>query len=233
MTQPAQPFWFNRSALELIDARAQAHFGIPLSVLMENAGRELSHVVHKYTEESSHVLILIGRGNNGGDGAVAARHLSNHGYPIVVASPWQPDDFCPPLRAALHTLSSMSVPVLTGFTAENLIRWRETSSVQDVIVDALYGTGLRRPLAASIEKLISAVNESMRRVISCDIPSGLDCDTGRTWGACVQAAHTVSYCGMKVGFHHPAALGLLGQVSIGDIGVPTCLLASLAIPEPE
>jgi hydroxyethylthiazole kinase-like uncharacterized protein yjeF len=231
--KPAQTLWFSRAALQEIDNRATRDFGIEPVVLMENAGRELAHVARQYSEATSQILILAGKGNNGGDGMVAARHLSNAGHAVVLASPWAAADLSPLAAGQLKTLRAMGVNLKEHFDAAAMAAWRDASAVHDVVVDCLFGSGLRRTMDARICELIAAVNESMRRVISCDIPSGLDCDSGQTWGACICAAHTVSYCGMKLGFHSPAALTVLGQVSIGDIGAPRELLLQLASPEPQ
>lgn len=224
--------WFSRDALRQVDIRADAEFCLAPPILMENAGRELAQIVHKYTEPSSAVLILVGRGNNGGDGLVAARHLANAGYQVAIASPWRAADFALLAAAGLRTVAAMGLPLREGFDAPEMRSWRNRSAVNDVVVDCLFGVGLNRAMEPAVCELISAVNESMRRVVSCDIPSGLDCDTGRTWGECIYASHTVSYCGMKIGFHFATAMAALGQISIGDIGVPQQLLVELASPEP-
>lgn len=231
--KPAEALWFSREALRQIDARAARDYGLEPVVLMENAGRELACITQKYTEPSSHILIVIGKGNNGGDGLVAARHLVNTGHDVKLASPWTAADLAPLSAGQLKTVRAMGMSLQGGFNAATMTAWRDNSAVHDVVIDCLFGSGLRRPMDATVCELITAVNESMRRVISCDIPSGLDCDTGQTWGECICAAHTVSYCGMKTGFHNPVAMASLGQVSIGDIGVPRQLLIELASPEPD
>ena len=231
--KPAAALWFSREALRQIDARAATDFGLEPAVLMENAGRELALITQKYAEPSSNILILIGKGNNGGDGLVAARHLVNAGHAVMLASLGTAAELSPLSAGQLKTLRAMGISLQEGFHAANMAAWRDNSAVHDVVIDCLFGSGLRRPMDATVCEMITAVNESMRRVISCDIPSGLDCDTGQTWGACICAAHTVSYCGMKMGFHNPMAMASLGQVSIGDIGVPRQLLIELASPEPD
>ncbi len=225
--------WFTRDALRNIDARAASDFGLEPVVLMENAGRELALVTRQYTEPTSQILILVGKGNNGGDGLVAARHLANAGHRVVLASPWATTDFSLLSARQLKTVRAMGMKVIEGFNAAAMTTWREHSAVHDAVIDGLFGSGLSRPMDGGVCELIAAVNESMRRVISCDIPSGLDSDTGQTWGQCIYAAHTVSYCGMKVGFHHATAMAALGQISIGDIGAPRQLLLEYSSPEPD
>ncbi len=231
--KPAEALWFSRDALRQIDTRAAADYGLEPAVLMENAGRELALITRKYAEPTSQILILTGKGNNGGDGMVAARHLTNAGHDVRLASPWTAAELSTLAAGQLKTTRAMGIPLQEGFGAAAMAAWRDNSAVHDVVIDCLFGSGLRRPMDTTICELIAAVNDSMRRVISCDIPSGLDCDTGTTWGACICAAHTVSYCGMKMGFHHPTAMASLGQLSIGDIGVPRPLLIELASPEPD
>lgn len=196
-------------------------------VLMENAGREVAQVARSYMMEGSSVLILAGAGNNGGDGLVAARHLANHGHRVTVLLTGDEHKFTGAAETQLQIIKKMDIPLaILPRQKDAFTRWLEHSDVGDAVVDAMFGTGLNRPVDVSIQDLIAQVNQSNRRVISVDIPSGLDCDTGQALGAAVQAAHTVSFCGMKIGFESADAISFLGQISIGDIGAPQALLQS-------
>jgi NAD(P)H-hydrate epimerase len=88
------------------------------------------------------------------------------------------------------------------------------------VVDALFGTGLSGAVRPPLDRVIEAINASRARVLAVDIPSGLDCDTGRPLGATVRAEHTVTFAAPKAGFASPEARAWLGQVHLADIGVP-------------
>lgn len=227
-TAPAA-LWFSRRSLTEIDRRAVADFGLSIAALMENAGRALAEITRAYTLADSRVLVLAGAGNNGGDGLVAARCLSNFGQPVEILLLAPPEKFKGPAADQLHTVQRMGIPIYNHTAADTIARWIANSNVDDAIVDAIFGTGLARPVANGAAAVIQSANESNRRVISADIPSGLDSDTGEPLGIAVRATHTVSFCGMKIGFAKPSAIGYLGQCSISDIGVPRALLEELAV----
>lgn len=223
---PDRPMlWFSRAQLMQVDRRAVEEFGISVLMLMENAGREVAQVARSYTMEGSSVLILAGAGNNGGDGLVAARHLANHGHRVTILLTVDEHKFTGAAQTQLQIIRKMGIPLaILPRQKEAFTQWLEHSDVGDAVVDAIFGTGLNRPLDGSIQELIAAVNQSNRRVISVDIPSGLECDTGQALGGAVRATHTVSFCGMKIGFEAADAISYLGQLSIGDIGAPQSLL---------
>ncbi len=225
---PDRPMlWFSRAQLMQVDRRAVEEFGMSVLVLMENAGREVAQVARSYMMEGSAVLILAGAGNNGGDGLVAARHLANHGHRVTVLLTVDEHKFTGAAQTQLQIIKKMDIPsAIFPRQKDAFTQWLEHSDVGDAVVDAMFGTGLNRPVDVSIQELIAQVNQSNRRVISVDIPSGLDCDTGQALGAAVQAAHTVSFCGMKIGFESADAISYLGQISIADIGAPQALLQS-------
>ena len=233
MTHPEIPdrtmLWFSRAGLMEVDRRAVEDFGIEVPVLMENAGRQVAEVTRSYMMEGSAVLILAGAGNNGGDGLVAARHLANRGHRVQILLTADEHKFSGAAQRQLHIARKMEIPVaiLPG-QKDALTRWLENSDVGDAVVDAMFGTGLNRPLDGPVKDWIMQLNQANRRVIGVDIPSGLDCDTGQALGIAVQAAHTVSFCGMKIGFETADAIGYLGQISIGDIGAPEALLRACA-----
>ena len=227
---PARPMlWFSRAGLMEVDRRAVEDFGIEVPVLMENAGRQVAEVARSYMMEGSAVLIIAGAGNNGGDGLVAARHLANRGHQVQILLICDESKFTGAAQKQLQIVRKMELPVvILPRQNDALIRWLENSDVGDAVVDAMFGTGLNRPLDAPVKDLIMQLNNANHRVISVDIPSGLDCDTGQALGIAVQAAHTVSFCGMKIGFESADAIRYLGQISIGDIGAPVALLQACA-----
>lgn len=196
---------------------------------MENAGRNAADLIEKIitTRPGSRrvhrptVSIVCGKGNNGGDGFVIARHLSMRGFDVAVdlfgdSSGLSSD------AAVNHAIAArMGIPIhrldvpraLTSIAR----RWRRSASV----VDALLGTGfsgeVREPLANVIRK-INALEGP--RIVAVDVPSGLDADTGEPGGVAVRAHCTITFLAAKAGFGSPAAKVYLGRVNVADIGAP-------------
>jgi len=230
----SNPLVFTRQALQELDRRAVEEFHIPILVLMENAGRSVAKVAVHYLKPTSAVLVVAGPGNNGADGLVAARHLHNFGYRVHILTTFAPHSVAvgSPLAQQLQIVAAMRMPVeeISGNHAE-LRDWIVDSAPYDLIIDGLFGTGLSRPVTGLARDVIHALNVARRTILAIDLPSGLDCDTGEPLGEgglAVQAAETVSFCGLKTGFMKPAAKPYVGKVTVADIGAPIELLRALA-----
>lgn len=216
-------FTFSRDGLREIDRRAVAEYGIPVLVLMENAGRAVAEEVKRGLK--GRVLIVCGAGNNGGDGLVAARHLANAGVAVEVLLLGGREEFKHAAALQLAIVDKMGVPCEPA-VKEAVRDWLVEGTEADVIVDALFGTGLSRNVDGVARQVIEAMNRSGRRIVSVDIPSGLDADSGAVLGAAVEATVTVSFCGGKLGFTKGAFQ--VGKCVVADIGVPINLLRELA-----
>ena len=226
----AQPLIFSRAALQELDRRAVEEFHIPILVLMENAGRAVAGAAQQMLKHGGSVLIVCGPGNNGGDGLVAARHLHNAGMAVEILLLGEPEQFREATAAQLAIVQAMKLPVQTISADHQELRdWLAASNPNDLIIDALFGTGLSRPVEGLAHDVINALNQTHHSVLSVDIPSGLDCDTGQPLGTAIRAAATVSFCGLKKGFGQAAAC--TGKVIVGDIGAPVELLRELGRSE--
>ncbi len=237
-TMASHPFIFTRAALRELDRRAVEEFHIPLLVLMENAGRAAADAARRLLQKSSgkKALILAGPGNNGGDGLAAARHLHNAGIAVTILLLAPRDRYKDAAAAQLTIIEAMKLPLETlthGHppTPPQLRDWLVDSSPEDLLIDALFGTGLSRPPEGLAAEVITAANTAARTILAIDIPSGLDCDTGHPPAggnpdAVIHAAETISFCGIKKGFAHGKAF--TGKVTIADIGVPLELLRELS-----
>lgn len=237
-------FTLTRKQVRELDRRAIEGFGVPGVVLMENAGRGCAELLMRLNPEQKPTVILCGPGNNGGDGFVIARHLDNHGWPVeigIVHAPRErkPDEqrlrldltypvgLPPDADANLRIIRAShfnTFPIHDanhfqgGILAETIMlreRW---------LVDALFGTGLSRPLAPPFDELVSQVNASRNPILAVDIPSGLDCDTGEPLGPTVRATHTATFVAPKRGFLNPASRAWTGEVHVIDIGAPRVLV---------
>ena len=211
-----------RDEVRSIDVLASETLGIPTLLLMENAGRGAAAWLKDQLGEGEAILVLCGPGNNGGDGAVVARHLDSWGFDVRVA--W----FVEPGRLRGDAAIQQGILTRSGFSQIHV----DETSLADFdwsagwIVDGLLGTGLTRPVEGLLSAAIDAMNRSGRPVLALDVPSGLDVDTGRPLGRAVRAKATVTFVARKVGFLKPEAAEFLGEVVVVDIGVPRCLFAS-------
>ena len=218
-------FSLTRHQVRELDRRAIAEYGIPGIVLMENAGRGAAELLVRLNPERRPVLILCGPGNNGGDGFVMARHLQNAGIevdPLLFGTIEQ----LPPDAQTNATIWQKCGPLWTVPVGRSLDveARRIIEGSQGWIVDALFGTGLKRALGAPFDELVAAVNARKLPVLAIDLPSGLDCDTGVPLGPTIRAAHTATFVAHKQGFLNPNAAEWLGEVHVIDIGAPKKLV---------
>jgi NAD(P)H-hydrate epimerase len=220
----ATPF-LSRDEVRALDRRAIEEFGVPGVVLMENAGRGTAELLLSLGVHGP-VAVCCGKGNNGGDGFVIARHLDNHHVPVRVLLFCRPDDLTGDAAVNYRIIDRTGLPVVVhaGPSVDEAALRRELAAAEWV-VDALFGSGLSGPVRPPFDRVIAAVNDSPARVLAVDIPSGLDCDTGLPLGAAVRAHHTATIAALKKGFAQPAAREWLGQVHVIDMGAPRSLLA--------
>lgn len=201
-----------------MDRRCASEFGIPSLLLMEHAGRAVAEEALRFRPRRA--LLVCGGGNNGGDGFVAARHLANRGVRCTVVyfqPPAQPDP-------ALHfvILRKLRVP-LARWGRLSAGRRRSFLQKTDVVVDAIFGTGLTRPVGGPYRTAIEEINRARRPVVSVDLPSGMHADTGEPMGACVRATRTVTLGLPKRAFLRRAARAYTGTVVVADISLPARL----------
>ncbi|HEX8878235.1 MAG TPA: NAD(P)H-hydrate epimerase [Phycisphaerales bacterium] len=241
---PASLYVLPRDAARQIDRRVEQEFGIPTLVLMENAA---VHVAETALEElvgvhDPLVLVACGPGNNGGDGLAVARHLSNAGVDVRLVVLGDAEDVRGDAGVQLNACRRMKLPILyTGDKGAVAIDGaltdpNGTARKPHVVIDALFGTGLTRPVEGTAAELIASINEMGRRgahVISVDVPSGLDADTGAALGAVVRARTTVTFVGLKPGLLAFDAQGWVGDVIVADIGAPRSLVEELGTPVEE
>ncbi len=221
----------DRAQVRAFDAWAINRLGLPGVVLMENAGRGCAERLLARLREpaASHVVLLCGPGNNGGDGYVIARHLANAGVHTETVICGDREHVRGEARVHLDVLERMGAAIRTwamvGLRVETV---REALSSADWVVDALFGTGLTGPVRAGYDVVIEALNQMGKPVLAVDIPSGLDCDTGRPLGPTVKATLTVTFVAVKEGFARaPDAAAYTGGVEVASIGIAPRLWPAL------
>jgi NAD(P)H-hydrate epimerase len=206
-----------------LDKFAIETVGIPGVVLMENAGRAVFEAAYKaLAGNPMPAIVFCGRGNNGGDGFVVARHLINNG---VETSVYVIGAFSKIKGAAavnLRILRKMGVPI-QKVSAKRLPELHDRMKRCGLIIDALLGTGLSGEVTGLYREVIALINEAGCPVLSVDIPSGLDGATGHPLGIAVVANTTVTFQLPKKGFENPKARNFTGELKIVDIGIPVHL----------
>jgi ADP-dependent NAD(P)H-hydrate dehydratase / NAD(P)H-hydrate epimerase len=209
--------------MQLMDQRAIKEFGIAGLDLMENAGRACADAITESFGEGAgrQALVVAGKGNNGGDGYVIARILSQRGWDTPVLLLAHPSEIAGDAAVNLALLDKGSL-VLPPVGAELPISIFRSATL---IVDALLGTGVRSEVTGAFRQAIEMINAAGKPVIAVDIPSGVDAGSGRVLGAAVRADLTVSFALAKVGnVVHPGA-GLCGRLVVADIGMPPEVVA--------
>jgi NAD(P)H-hydrate epimerase len=222
--------FLSREEVRALDRRAIEEFGVPSVVLMENAGRGAAELLISLGVHGQ-VVVCCGKGNNGGDGFVIARHLDNRGISVRVLLFARPEDLAGDAAINYQIIARAGLPIVIH--ADNPVddpALRGELAAAEWVVDALFGTGLAGPVRKPFDQIIAAINESPARVLAVDIPSGLDCDTGKPLGPTVRAHHTTTFVAMKKGFANPETRRWLGQVHVVDIGAPRRLVEQLYSP---
>lgn len=181
------------------------------------------------------ILLLCGPGNNGGDGGVVARHLDSWGFPVQVVWLARTDQLRgdPAVQASILDHSGIEQTFWGDAEDPDFLRLQalETRVARaDWLVDALFGTGLSRPVEGTGRALIDLVNQSGKPILALDLPSGLDADTGRPLGSAVRALATATFAAPKIGFSQPGAFEYTGRIAVIDLGLPRRLIAPYQIP---
>lgn len=212
--------------LRELDRQATLVYGIPGPVLMENAGRGAAECLLRLGIGGK-VVICCGKGNNGGDGLVIARHLDAMGVAVEVILAGPKEKLSPDASLQYHIVDKSGIPMRFASDDELTGLWlAERLANADWIVDALFGTGLTGPLRSPFDSAVKTINTAPGRRFAIDIPSGLDGDTGAPLGQTIRATHTVTFVAQKTGFAQAGARAWLGDVTVVPIGLPRRLIES-------
>jgi len=234
---PRAIYLLSRDAVRRLDTLARERYAIPGIVLMENAARHAVDIALEELEgvDEPRVLVVAGPGNNGGDGLAMARHLHNAGAIVQV------------LLAAPHSaysgdaLANLKITLAMGLIPDTDappctpcdLELAASGMNPDLIVDALFGTGLDRPLSGVMAGLVDAINtqaDAGVRVLSVDLPSGLDAESGAPLPVAVRATTTVTFVALKPGLLTLEAQTFVGDLVVADIGAPRELVVELGTP---
>jgi NAD(P)H-hydrate epimerase len=201
-----------------LERRAVEERGVPASRLMEAAGKAVADEAAKLTDGGIYYL-FAGYGNNGGDGFVAARYLAKSGYAVRVFLVGEPKKLSAESQANLDLSIDAGISAKKMTSAVDIETAMKPIAAKDVIIDAIFGIGLKGEVMEFYQKVIEAINSTKAHVISVDVPSGLDADTGKPLPVAVRAEETVTFAYPKTGFKSPQAQPYLGKLIIADIGL--------------
>jgi NAD(P)H-hydrate epimerase len=218
----------SRAQMRAFDRHAIETCHVPGVVLMENAGRGAADVAARILGDGlaeARVVVVCGAGNNGGDGFVVARHLWARGADVRVFLAGAPERVFGDARINHDAYVDLGGQVTTVRPGKDPLAELEAAlGLADLVVDALFGTGLDRPIDGATASIIDAINRAPGRRLALDIPSGLDADSGAPLGACIEAHDTVCFGHLKVGLLTPQGARLAGRVHVADLGVPDTIL---------
>lgn len=201
-----------REEMQKIDRDAIDHLHVPSIVLMENAA---IHFVYRLDLSRDNYLVLASVGNNGGDGLAITRQLMIRNKKVKTIVIGNLEKATPDFLINYNILKQLGAePLITG----DFEIIEEKIAEADVIIDALFGIGMKTPLRDPYPQLINLVNRSERHIISVDIPSGLDANTGLPLGTCIKADKTVTMHAVKQGL--VKGKEFTGELSIASIGIP-------------
>ena len=209
-----------------VDRLAERTFGVGLVQMMENAGRGLAHLARvRFLDGDPRgrgVVVLAGRGGNGGGGLACARRLDGWGAKAHVFTVAPASEYAGVPKHQLDILTRIGLPVTEEGNGQSLPE-------ADLIVDSIIGYSLRGDPTGASAALIRAANEHEAPVLSLDVPSGLDATTGKAADPCVRATATLTLALPKQGIYSPAAQPHVGELYLADIGVPRQLYARPAL----
>lgn len=216
----------DNDAMREADRHTIEDLGVLGLVLMENAATGVVDALREAYPEARTVLILCGRGNNGGDGLAAARHLANGGHDVEVVLLADPENLSPDAQTNLAWARAvgLEIDVVTGDEPGSLESRLQGGGVPDVIVDAMLGTGLDRPLKGRLARIVERVNQCPAPVVAVDIPTGLAGSSAGVPGPFVEADVCTTFASLMPCHCLPPACEACGEVAVVDIGIPPAVL---------
>jgi ADP-dependent NAD(P)H-hydrate dehydratase / NAD(P)H-hydrate epimerase len=213
------------AAMRAADA-ATIRSGVPSGELMENAGAAIAQALRHFRPDVRRVVVVCGPGNNGGDGFVAARHLAFAGVRPEIFALGNPEAYRGDPAENRDRARALGIPIRALKEKAAFHELGRALDSADAAVDALFGTGLSRPLAGGARRAVEILNASGRPIVAADVPSGLFADEGKIAGPAVRAALTVALGAPKPCHVLPPASDFCGRLAIADIGIPRKTLES-------
>jgi NAD(P)H-hydrate epimerase len=206
------------------DRAAQRQARIPSLLLMERAAEGVTELIVEKYPQARNVAVICGPGSNGGDGLAAARLLAQRGFGIRIVTLGPLDLYRGDPKINLESAQALKLPIVEGSSRRGSTALSGALEWADLVVDALFGTGLSRPLSGPARQTVEAINSSGRPVVAVDMPSGATGDSGAVRGAVVCAAWTAAIAALKWSHVFEPARGRCGEIAVVDIGIPDEIL---------
>jgi hydroxyethylthiazole kinase-like uncharacterized protein yjeF len=212
--------------MQELDRKAIEGYKIPGIVLMENAGRGAAEVISSAFPDiqNKKIAIVAGKGNNGGDGFVIARHLLNRGVSVKVYLLTDPKALRGDAEINYHIFSRMKGEVISVPSSKDYQKVKRELEKFDLLIDGIFGTGLDAEVRGYYREVIDHLNTLQRPIVAIDIPSGLDANTGKPFGTAIRAALTVTFGLPKVGHLISPGPDYVGALKVIDISIPRRLV---------
>lgn len=198
------------SKMKQIDEFTIEKIGIPAMVLMERAAYETVSVIKRNIKRTDRILVVCGTGNNGGDGVAAGRILYGEGYDVAILFIGEETKCSPQMKEQLAIARNLELPF------ENCNKLH----AYNIIIDAIFGVGLTRPISGYYADIIEQINASQSKVFSVDIPSGISADSGKLMSIAVKADYTITFGYQKHGLLLYPGVEYAGKIIVADIGFP-------------
>lgn len=220
------PLVLSAAQMKAVDRAAIERWGVPGIALMENAGRGVAEVIARERPAllGLDVRVVCGPGQNGGDGFVIARHLANRGAHVTVLLTVPPAKIAGDAAVFARAMSAIPGLVVRDGSSDDVAAWRQHLTGADVLVDAIFGTGLRAEVTGAPAAAVEAMNGTDALRVAVDVPTGLDADSGAARGPVLRAHVTATMGAPKLGLVlDPEAP--VGRIEVVDIGVSVAMLA--------
>lgn len=216
-----------------IEKAAIEEYGIPGIVLMENAGVEVVRQIESILGNlyNKKISVFAGTGNNGGDGYVVARHLHNQGAKVKVFLIGSKANVQGDALTNLQIITHMGIDILEVANQHDWDKVKIAMTFTDCLVDALLGTGFTGQLRDNMTQVVECINKMNKVIISIDVPTGVDGDTGQIQGVAVKASHTITFALPKQGLLLYPGASYVGELYVADIGIPKLLLQDRSIQQ--
>ena len=205
-----------------LDKEALEKFGIPSIILMENAGRAVYKTACKMLagQKKKKIICVCGKGNNGGDGFVAARHLVNNGFAADIFLVSDPGTLKGDAKINYDILDKMKINIKLLKEDHDFDNFKESLKKARLLIDAIFGIGILGEVKEPFAGVINLMNESRKPILAVDTPSGLDATEGKAPGACIKATKTVTFAFPKTGFIKNDGPDKIGALVVADISLP-------------
>ncbi len=210
--------------MKKIDNIAIYEYGIPSLALMENAAAAVFDCIKENYRNKRQIAIFCGTGNNGGDGITVARLLINDGYHVRCFLVGNREKMTTDAKAMELKLNQIGGKLENFESNEDIISYTNTS---DIIIDAIFGVGLQREVSGAFSEAINLINYAKKTVVACDIPSGIDGNSGKILGNAVKSDYTVTFSLSKLGLANNDGKIYSGKVIIADIGIPNEVISNI------